>query len=323
MSRSYHIILKFFVISVVIFAGVGTFCKIVRLRLSQDNMQPPVKISTGALENRKGPALQESLIGISSDKRIPAVSKTPHKMMEREKVDHPDPALHKLALRGTVNSGQENALAVIEDREVQRQGLYRIGDSIHGGVIKKILKEKAIIRFREKDESLKMESRSPSEEQREFEEKEPHKGSITVRVAHEDLKRAFKDVKGIMSQMRVRPVILNSGFRGLQLGGIRQGSIFEKYGLKNGDIIQEINGTVIENPARLAALYDGLKLIPLDMSFSAIGSVIGGILLSVDRGAGGIVKEVSDVYRKIESRDGFSMRLSRKGSRKVINYTIR
>ncbi len=323
MSKSYHIILKLLVISVVIFAGFGTFYKIVRLRLNQNNLQPPVKISTEVVENRKGSALPESRVGIDSDKRIPAGSKTSHEMLEKGKVDHPDPALHKLALRGTVNSGQENALAVIEDREIQSQGLYRIGDSIQGGIIKEILKEKAIIRFREKDEILTIEGRGPSEEQGEYAEREFDKGGLSITVAHEDLEKAFKDVKGIMSQMRIRPIILDGGSRGLQLAGIRQGSIFDKYGLENGDIIQEINGTVIENPARLAALYDGLKSFPLDMSFSAIGSVIGDILLSVDRDADGIVKEVSEVYRKIESRDGFSMRLSRKGRRQVINYTIR
>ncbi len=312
MLRSYHIILKLLVISVVIFAGVSTFYKIVRLRLNQDNLQPPVKISTEVVENRKGPTRPESCVGIDSDKRISAVSKT-----------HPDPVLHKLALRGTVNSGQENALAVIEDREIRRQGLYRIGDPIQGGVIKEILKEKAIIRFREKDEILVMESGAPSEELSKYAEKEFGKGGISVRVAHEDLEKAFKNVKDIMSQMRVRPVILDGESRGLQLVGIRQGSIFEQYGLKNGDIIQEINGTVIENPAKLAALYDGLKSVPLDMSFNEIGSGIGDILLGVDRSAGGIAKEVSDLYRKIESRDEFSMKLNRKGQRQVINYTIR
>ncbi|MBW1911511.1 MAG: hypothetical protein JRJ11_18560, partial [Deltaproteobacteria bacterium] len=172
MSRSYHIILELLIISVVIFVGVSTFYKIVRLRLSEDNVQPPVKISTKVVENQKGPALPESRVVIDRDKRIPAVSKISHKRLEKEKVDHPDPALDKLALRGTVNGGQENALAVIEDKDIQRQGLYRIGDLIHGGVIKKILKEKVVIRFGERDDVLTIEGRSPSEAQGEYAEKE-------------------------------------------------------------------------------------------------------------------------------------------------------
>jgi general secretion pathway protein C len=310
--KSYHIIFKLLVISVVIFIGVSTFYKVVRFRLNEYIVKPPVEVFTKAVNAQKVPSLSEFRAGIESYKRISAVSKT-----------HPDPALHELALRGTANSGQENALAVIEDREIRSQGLYRIGDSIRGGVIKEILKEKAIIRFREKDEILTMEGRSPSEEQSQYAEKESDKGSVSVTVAHEDLEKAFENVKDIMSQMRVRPVILDGESRGLQLVGIRQGSIFEKYGLKNGDIIQEINGTVIENPARLAALYDGLKSVPLDMSFKEVGSGIENILLGVDRGAAGIAKEVSDVCRKIESRDEFSMKLNRKGKRQTINYTIR
>ncbi|MBW1701609.1 MAG: hypothetical protein JRJ50_05710 [Deltaproteobacteria bacterium] len=323
MSRSYHIILELLIISVVIFVGVSTFYKIVRLRLSEDNVQPPVKISTKVVENQKGPALPESRVVIDRDKRIPAVSKISHKRLEKEKVDHPDPALDKLALRGTVNGGQENALAVIEDKDIQRQGLYRIGDLIHGGVIKKILKEKVVIRFGERDDVLTIEGRSPSEAQGEYAEKESDIEGVSVTVAREDLEKAFKDVKGLISQVRIRPVILDGGSRGVQLVGIRQGSIFDKYGLKSGDIIQEINGAVIENPARLAALYDGLKSVPLDISFNEIGSGIEDILLGVDRGAGGIAKEVSDVYSKIESGDGFSLKLNRKGKRQITNYKIR
>ena len=134
---------------------------------------------------------------------------------------------------------------------------------------------------------------------------------------------AFKDIKGLMSQMRIRPVILDSGLRGLQLVGIRQGSIFDKCRLKSGDIIHEINGAVIENPARLAALYDGLKSVPLDISFNEVGSGIEDILLGIDRGSGGIAKEVSDVYRKIESGDNFAVKLNRKGKRQTIYYKIR
>ena len=174
-----------------------------------------------------------------------------------------------------------------------------------------------------RDEVLTIEGRSPSEAQGEYAAKESDIESVSVTVAREDLEKAFKDVKGLMSQVRIRPVILDSGSRGLQLVGIRQGSIFDKYGLKSGDILQEINGAVIENPARLASLYDGLKSVPLDISFAEIGSGIEDILLGVDRGAGDIAKEVSDVYSKIESGDGFAVKLNRKGKRQIINYAIK
>jgi type II secretion system protein C len=311
------------VISVVILIGVSTFYKVIVFKLNEHGVQPPIKVFTKAVKAQQISRPSDTGTDIEGKERIPAVSKTSHKRLEKEKVDYPNPALHKLALRGTANSGQENALAVIEDKEIRSQGLYRIGDSICGGTIKQILKERAIIRFGERDEILTMEGRDPSDEQSRYAERESDKEHIEVTVAHEDLEKAFENVKDIMSQLRVRPVILDGKSRGLQLVDMRQGSIFEKYGLKNGDIIQEINGTVIENPARLAALYDGLKLVPLHMSFSEVGSWIGDILLLVDKGAGGIAKEVFDVYRKIESREKFSMKLTRKGKRQTINYMIR
>jgi general secretion pathway protein C len=323
VSRLVALILKLFVISVVIFTGVSLFYKVVLFRLNEHMVQPPVKVITRTVKAQKVPFLSESRAGINSNKGVSAVSKIPYKTAEKEEIDSPHPELNKLALRGTVNSGQENALAVIEDKEIRSQGLYRIGDFIKGGVIKQILKQKAIIRFGERDEILTMEGSGPSDIQSKFAENEFDKEHIDVTVAHEDLEKAFENVKDIMSQMLLRPVILDGESRGLQLVGVRQGSMFEKYGLKNGDIIQEINGTAIKNPGRLAALYNGLKSVPLDISFTEIGSGIENILLGVDRGAGGIAKEVSDVYRKIESRDKFSMKLTRKGKRQTINYRIR
>ena len=323
MFRLVAPILKLFVISVVIFIGVSTFYKVVRLKLHEHMVQPPVNGITRTVKAQKVRGLIEPHVAIDNNKEILAVSKKSNEGMEKEEIERPHPALDKLALRGTANSGQHNALAVIEDREIRNQGLYRIGDSIRGGTIKAILKEKAIIRFGERDEILIMEGRGPSDEQGTYAENESDGEHMEVTVAQEDLEKAFENVKGILSQMRVRPVIQDGESRGLQIVGVRQGSIFEKYGLKNGDIIQEINGAVIKNPARLAALYNGLRSVPLDISFTEIGSGIEDILLGVDRGAGGIAREVSDVYRKIESRDKFSMKLTRKGKRQTINYTVR
>lgn len=323
MSRLHSLIIKLFVISVVILIGVSTFYKVVVFKLNEHGVQPPIKVFTKAVKAQQISRPSDTGTDIEGKKRIPAVSKTFHKRLEKEEAVRPHPALNKLALRGTANSGQENALAVIEDKEIRSQGLYRIGDSIRGGIIKQILKEKAIIRFGERDQILTVEGRDSSDEKSQYAQRESGKERIEVAVAHEDLEKAFENVKDIMAQMSVRPVIQDGQSRGLQLVGVEQGSIFEKYGLKNGDVIEEINGASIKHPARLAALYNGLKSVPLDISFAEIGSGIENILLGVDRGAGGIAKEVSDVHRKIESRDKFSMKLTRNGKRQTINYRIR
>ena len=46
---------------------------------------------------------------------------------------------------------------------------------------------------------------------------------------------------------------------GFRLFAIRQSSIFDQIGLKNGDIIQSINGTEISDPARALQLFQDLR----------------------------------------------------------------
>ena len=215
MSRLIAPILKLFVISVVIFIGVSTFYKVVRLKLNEPMVQPPVKAVTKTVKAQEVRGLIEPRVAIGNNKEILAVSKKSNEGMEKEEIERPHPVLDKLALRGTANSGQENAFAVIEDREIRSQGLYSIGDSIRGGILKDILKDKAVIRFGERDEILIMEGRGPSDEQGTYAENESDGEHMEVTVAREDLEKAFENVKGILSQMRVRPVIQDGESRGL------------------------------------------------------------------------------------------------------------
>jgi general secretion pathway protein C len=46
---------------------------------------------------------------------------------------------------------------------------------------------------------------------------------------------------------------------GFRLFAIRQNSIFDKIGLKNGDVIQRVNGADLSDPARALALFQQLR----------------------------------------------------------------
>lgn len=226
----------------------------------------------------------------------------------------PNQALMKLSLRGTVNAGMENAMAVIENTEEQKQKLYRVGNVIAGGVLSKILKEKAFIRIDGSDYVLTMDSTSSSEEE----------DGSAVMVSRQDLEKALEDVKSFMSQVRIKPHIFDDGTGGLLAHDIKPGSLFDKLGFKNGDIIQDINGAVIKSPHKLAAIYEGLKVVPFNiLSFDSIGSKAEDILLGIDNQAGGIVSEVSKVYQKVKSGEEIPVRFTRNGNKKAITLKFR
>ncbi|MFT4703663.1 MAG: general secretion pathway protein C [Bradymonadia bacterium] len=57
---------------------------------------------------------------------------------------------------------------------------------------------------------------------------------------------------------RVVPNYVNGQPRGFRLQGIRAGSIFSAIGIRNGDVITEVNGTTIDSPQRALALYEAM-----------------------------------------------------------------
>jgi type II secretory pathway component PulC len=61
-----------------------------------------------------------------------------------------------LILLGTVSGDSQDQRAVIMDRESKKQGIYHIGDSVQGAVIKDIFRGKVVVRFRGGDELLDM-----------------------------------------------------------------------------------------------------------------------------------------------------------------------
>lgn len=226
----------------------------------------------------------------------------------------PNRALIKLSLRGTVNAGMENAMAVIENKEERKQKLYRVGNVIAGGVLSKILKEKVFIRIDGSDYVLAMDSTSSPEEE---------DGSV-IMVSRQELEKALEDVKGFISQVRIKPHVFDDGTGGLVAHDIKPGSLFDKLGFENGDIIQDINGAVIKSPHKLAAIHEGLKVVPFNiLSFDSIGSMAEDILLGIDNQAGGIVSEVSKVYQKVKSGEEIPVRLTRDGNKKAISLKFR
>ena len=57
---------------------------------------------------------------------------------------------------------------------------------------------------------------------------------------------------------RVVPSYVNGQPNGFRLQGIRSGSIFSAIGIRNGDVITGVNGTVIDSPQRALSLYEAM-----------------------------------------------------------------
>jgi general secretion pathway protein C len=58
----------------------------------------------------------------------------------------------------------------------------------------------------------------------------------------------------LFSQARILPKYENGQMTGVQLNSIQPGSLFEEIGIRDGDVITQVNGIVVSSPQDSAAL---------------------------------------------------------------------
>jgi general secretion pathway protein C len=157
-----------------------------------------------------------------------------------------------LRLVGTaVSDNPEQSLAVMEDRSTGEQGTYSEGDRVGEFLIKKILFGKVVFDTGTGDAILSVGSghlagsRPPA----------PETGPLTKK----EVDAALPDYTALMRQIRVRSQFQGGRPAGFVIYKIEPGSIFERMGLENSDVIVKVNGMEITSSQPVMEFYDALK----------------------------------------------------------------
>jgi len=172
----------------------------------------------------------------------------------------------KLKLLGTVAGDQKHAYAVILDQKKRQQNLYRVGDPIQTAIVDEIRRGSVILKVDNGKEILTMDDdpgmalsrndRSNSH-QPQAEQSSPEK----ITLARQDLHQSMRNINQLMSQIRIRPHFNRGRPDGLSVNNIKRQSIFNKMGLRNGDIIQGVNGKKIKTVDDVMSLYQQLNSV--------------------------------------------------------------
>jgi general secretion pathway protein C len=260
MTKLYYTILNLIALALIIYIGVDIFYRILSAEFGEVEgneivMEQPTNRDAGnTAPLSKYQAITERNLFGSLDKPIESA-----KEEEIESVEALEPTSLKLALYGTVTGNQESAFAVIEETDKRKQGLYRVGDSVKDATIRKILREKVVLRVGSKDEILTMEESAASRRKEAPTASRPVPKGSTITVNQKDLESSLKDINKLLSEVRIRPHFRDGKSDGLSITRIQPGSIFTKLGLRNGDVVQKINDKEITSPDDVLALYDKLK----------------------------------------------------------------
>jgi len=258
MSKSYYILFNFVGLSMVIYIGVNIFYNIISSQLKQSTTRETVIRQIPDIESIKKYPLSDFNV-ILFRNVFDTVDKSSEEI-KMKKIEPLEPTSLRIALLGTAIGDKKNTYAIIEETGKRKQALYRVGDSVKGAIIKTILKGKVILRMMDKDEILTMKKGSFSGPEEEHNTPEPiiDKGSH-IAVNYSELQDSLKDLNKLMSQARIFPYFKDGEADGLIITRIKRNSFFSKLGLRNGDIVQGIDGKSINSPDDVLGLYGKLR----------------------------------------------------------------
>jgi general secretion pathway protein C len=178
----------------------------------------------------------------------------------------------QLKLAGTVTGADNTRFAIIEDLSQRgTQAVYQIGDAIQNALIVEIRPECVVLDkggqyeslcFQYDTEGTKTARRRPPPPPppRETDDTGIVKvDDATWRVSRELILEQFGNLGELSTQARLMPYIVQGQSQGFRLTRLRRGSLLQKIGLQNGDVIQKVNGLDIRSPEEALQAFQQLQ----------------------------------------------------------------
>ena len=169
----------------------------------------------------------------------------------------PSPLKLRLVAVNQTSTGER--MAIIEDTQKQEQWVFDLNDQVFNqGKLVQIRPDAVQIEHGGKIDTVVMQDEAgtsggsasgetASNDQTEFSVEEP------------ELSAALANLPQLLSQARAVPYFRNGQSIGMRLFAIRSGSLYEKLGLKNGDIVLSVNDNSLSDPAQALKLFEQLK----------------------------------------------------------------
>jgi len=171
----------------------------------------------------------------------------------------------KAKLLGTAPGAGMDSFAIIEDDAAKSQQLYRIGDKLQNRTLASVLWDRVILKNGNREEVLRIIEPTGKPGAAPAVVPAASSGGIEKRsdtdfaIDRSEVDKAMENLNQLFTQIRAVPHFQDGKAAGFRLFAIRQDSLFEKIGLKNGDVISKINGNELTDPARAMSLIQELK----------------------------------------------------------------
>ena len=176
-----------------------------------------------------------------------------------EQQDAPDTQL-RLELRGTIAATDENrALAIIAERGGNER-VYFIGDAIPGGAtLHAVYLDRVLLRRAGRLEALRLPRSDESPAPRRTAAPPPSRTPVVAPRPTASIQEVVNQNPAALTEIiRPQPVFKDGRQQGYRVYPGRQRQQFAQLGLRPGDLVTQINGMALDDPARGMEIFRGL-----------------------------------------------------------------
>jgi len=243
--------------AVILYQATGIFYKALTLQLIR--MRPPPAVETA---QTVAASMRESLDAyrVISERNLFA-TKTNAAAHNQARAVYPQQDIALLIdLKGTVAGGAKYGFAIIEEKGRRKQRLVKVGDVVTGAKVVRIRRNAVDLLVNDQESTLEMlvmkkgPIPAPSKATA-----PPEVSSGTTVVSRGFIQDAMANMGNILSQAQIRPYFTAGVPDGFIVSSIRPGSLYQKMGIANGDIIQEVNNRKIRTVDDVMGLLSTIR----------------------------------------------------------------
>lgn len=243
-----------------------------------DAMAPAPRASSRPVLGRPGSLSLEktaAFLGITLPEEVPDEA-TPDEPAFDPNAEAVPSSLNVTLVGTMVANRPEWSFATIRGGSGSDASVYLVGDEIEGAEIIEIDRLRVILNNQGRKEFISIEGAKPAEpkvtssppvatRRGRSDRPEPVDAEVrqvddsTYEISREDVEKQLSNLSALATQARVIPNFKDGQANGFKIFSIRPGSIYQKLGLQNGDVIRKINGYAIDSPEKALEIYAKLK----------------------------------------------------------------
>jgi type II secretion system protein C len=190
--------------------------------------------------------------------------------------------ISNLQLVGVTLLQRQYAVCVIKNKKEKREEIFGVNDSVFGtgAVVKKILiglkEQKVYLQLNDEVGELAYQEEKelpsnktvgslpkvPTSDKSQAEPSNSNDYSVdgkNFRISSGEVDSHLNNFAKLLNQARMVPYFRKGQHKGYQIKAIDKGSLYEKLGLKNNDVIEEINGDPLDSMEKVMGMFKKLR----------------------------------------------------------------